>query len=88
MSSYNNQPIEIILNVYDLNPQSNKNPLFQLLGIGFYHSGVEINGIEYSYGGNPNMSGTGVFSNAPLSDQSLDYKESFLMGTVRNMDKV
>lgn len=54
------------------------------LGIGFYHAGIEINGVEFTYGGNPNHSGTGVYQMAPLSDPKISYKESFLMGTVRN----
>jgi hypothetical protein len=63
MTAYNtgNSPIEIILNVYDLNESTNKSFLFRQLAIGFYHSGIEINGIEYAYGGNMNHSGTGVF---------------------------
>jgi len=38
----------------------------QSLGFGFYHTGVEINGLEYSFGGNFTHDGTGVFASAPL----------------------
>ncbi len=48
MSSYNsNHSIEIIVNIYELNPEANNNPLLKALGMGFYHTGVEINGVEY-----------------------------------------
>jgi len=75
---------EVILNVYDLSPPSFQSNLLKQVGIGFYHTGVEINGVEYSYGGNFSHSGTGVFSSTPLNVDGAIYKESFLMGTIKD----
>lgn len=47
----------IYLNVYDLNPQNDA--LFPL-GLGAFHSGVEVHGFEYTF-----ASGSGVFSHSP-----------------------
>ena len=62
----------------------------KIINMGFYHSGIEINGVEYAYGGNEASSGTGVFAAAPLSAEveQVTYKESFLMGTVKNAQRV
>ena len=48
---------KVVLNVYDLSPS---NKYLYSIGLGFYHSGVEVNGKEYSFGGNPEMMSTGV----------------------------
>ena len=60
----------------------------QSLGLGFYHTGVEINGLEYSYGGNFTHNGTGVFSQSPLEVEGALYRESFLMGVVKDHGKI
>jgi len=49
-----NQGYEVILNVYDLASDSLGKTIFSMVGLGFYHTGVEINGVEYTYGGNFN----------------------------------
>lgn len=41
--------IELFLNVYDLNPQFNQT-CFNL-GLGFYHSGIEIGSTQYTFAG-------------------------------------
>lgn len=59
------QPVEIILNVYRLGDQDDaqmaKLQVLSAVGLGLYHSGIEINGIEYAYGGDPSSNLTGVF---------------------------
>jgi hypothetical protein len=41
--------VEIYLNVYDLPDQTSTNNALSNIGLGFYHSGVEYNGYEYSF---------------------------------------
>jgi|688.fasta_scaffold1132627_1 hypothetical protein len=64
-----NLPIDIVLNVYLLGDATNPNfqrlQMLSNLGLGVYHTGIEIEGIEYSYGGNRDNSGTGVFRSSP-----------------------
>ena len=71
------QPVEIILNVYKLgnpdDPQMKQLQLLSLIGFGLYHSGIEIAGVEYAYGGDVYSSGTGVFETAPLTVQGATY---------------
>ena len=63
------QGTEIILNVYFLGDTENfkKTQMLAPLGMGLYHSGVEINGLEFCYGGDVNNYGTGVMQMAPLA---------------------
>ena len=60
---------EIILNVYYLGDTEamKKSQFLAPLGMGLYHSGVEINGSEYCYGGDPNNPGHGVMQMTPCS---------------------
>ncbi len=78
----------MILNVYDLAPDSLGKTIFSFVGLGFYHSGVEINGVEYTYGGNFTHNGTGVFNHMPLQPAGAKYKESYLIGTVKDFSNV
>ena len=39
----------VTLNIYDLPGAEDTNAAMNPLGLGFYHSGVEINGYEYSF---------------------------------------
>ncbi len=59
-----------------------------MCGLGFYHTGVEINGIEYTYGGNFTHNDTGVYNQAPLQAAGATYKESYLIGTAKEFSKV
>ena len=51
----------ISLNVYDLVEQ---NSWVYWCGVGIYHSGVEVHGVEYAYGGH-DEDAPGVFATAP-----------------------
>ena len=51
----------VVLNVYDLSPV---NDYIAWLGVGFYHSGLEIDGREWTFGSGAG-SGTGVFECRP-----------------------
>ena len=84
----NNLGFEVILNVYDLASDSMSKTLFSMVGLGFYHSGVEINGIEYTYGGNYSHNGTGVYNQVPLQAAGATYKESYLIGEVKDFSKI
>ena len=53
---------EIFLNVYDLQPSFNES--CYNLGLGFYHSGIEIGSAEYTFGGHQGTD-TGVMQVAP-----------------------
>lgn len=48
---------KVILNVYDLTPM---NEWVHPIGLGAYHSGIEISGREYTYAG-----GGGIFNHDP-----------------------
>jgi len=52
------------------------------LGIGIFHSGVEINGREYSYGGHE-FAYSGVFDIVPRSAAGAVFRESISLGTTQ-----
>jgi len=56
---------KMYLNIYHLNAN---NSFLYKIGLGFYHTGIEVNGMEYSFGGSPFASGTGVFMQEPNKD--------------------
>ena len=80
------QGTEIILNVYFLGDDQMMKRAQALapFGLGLYHSGVEINGLEFCYGGDINNYGTGVMQMAPLSVAGATYYQSYLMGVVHD----
>jgi deubiquitinase DESI2 len=51
----------VVVNVYDLTPQNN---VMYWMGVGVYHTGVEVHGIEYAFGGH-DYDLSGVFATNP-----------------------
>ncbi|GJD12126.1 DeSI-like protein At4g17486 [Galdieria sulphuraria] len=74
----------VVLHVYDLiHPDEVErlrkvNNYLILFGLGFFHSGVEIFGKEYSFGANNSME-TGVFSVPPKQTVGAIYRQSILI---------
>jgi len=73
---------DVVLNVYDLHPQ---NEGLYHVGLGFYHSGVVINGQEWTF-----ASGAGVYATSPQSVPG--FRESIHLGkfkgTMRDVDTI
>jgi len=63
---------KVILNVYDLSPI---NDYLYTIGFGLHHTGVEIQGSEYSFAG-----GGGIFSSTPKDAPGAIFRESIEMG--------
>lgn len=55
-------PIKILVNIYELDY---RHRWLKGLGVGLFHTGVEITGREIGYGGHPHK-GTGIFVTHPL----------------------
>ena len=70
------QQVDVFLNVYNI-AQSG---LLQSIGLGLFHSGIEIYGKEWSYGGTTEHV-TGVFW-LPPKTATADFKESIRLGAV------
>eukprot|EP00347_Sterkiella_histriomuscorum_P023130 403335831 len=71
--------IEVFVNVYDI---LKYNKFVDCLGIGVYHTGVEVNGSEYAYGGNSLLECTGVYEMSPKDHDVFVFKQSLLVGVI------
>ncbi|KAK4528710.1 hypothetical protein GAYE_SCF63G6655 [Galdieria yellowstonensis] len=75
----------VYLNVYDLvdpeNPErfTGLNAYLHKIGVGFYHSGVEVYGVEFCFGGSES-SDTGVFHVEPKNAQGASFRKSIYIG--------
>lgn len=75
---------EVRLNVYDMVSMAGINQYSSPIGFGVFHSGVEIYGAEYAYGGHNNTN-SGIFEIAPrdvqvLGEDSFKFKETLVIG--------
>ncbi|KAJ8774053.1 hypothetical protein K2173_009484 [Erythroxylum novogranatense] len=66
----------VYLNVYDLTPI---NGYAYWLGLGIYHSGVQVHGVEYGFGAHEHSS-TGIFEVEPKQCPGFTFRKSILIG--------
>lgn len=74
----NNHETEIVLNVYDLTPL---NQYSIWVGLGIFHSGIEVFGMEYGFGAH-DFPISGVFEVEPKSCPGFVYRCSIPLGRV------
>ncbi|CAE6120206.1 unnamed protein product [Arabidopsis arenosa] len=68
--------VPVYLNVYDLTPI---NGYAYWLGLGIYHSGVEVHGVEYGFGAHEHST-TGIFEVEPKQCPGFTFRKSILIG--------
>lgn len=68
--------VPVYLNVYDLTPI---NGYAYWLGLGIYHSGVQVHGVEYAYGAHEYPT-TGIFEGEPKQCPGFSFRKSILIG--------
>ncbi|KAK8991726.1 hypothetical protein V6N11_062723 [Hibiscus sabdariffa] len=68
--------VPVYLNVYDLTPI---NGYAYWLGLGIYHSGVQVHGVEYGFGAHEH-SATGIFEVEPRQCPGFTFRKSILIG--------
>ncbi|KAL8216817.1 hypothetical protein R6Q57_023654 [Mikania cordata] len=73
----------VYINVYDLMPV---NRYAYWFGLGFYHSGVQVYGVEYAFGGS-DSSKPGVVKLEPRHFQGLHVRKSILIGRTEMSEK-
>ncbi|XP_044496006.1 deSI-like protein At4g17486 [Mangifera indica] len=68
--------VPVHLNVYDLTPF---NVYAYWLGLGVYHSGVQVHGVEYAFGAHEYPT-TGIFEGEPKHSDGFTYRKTILIG--------
>lgn len=85
-SKVNFQGPEAWLHVYDLNGTEGTNNTLHPLGLGLFHAGLEVYGVEWSFGGAfvppGHLPVTGIHSMPPRSCPGATYRESISLGAV------
>ncbi|KAG9456504.1 hypothetical protein H6P81_001012 [Aristolochia fimbriata] len=73
-----NYSTPVILNIYDLTPLNNYTYCF---GVGIFHSGIEVHGMEYGFGAH-DFPTSGVFEVEPKTCPGFIYRSSITLGTL------
>ncbi|XP_058067554.1 deSI-like protein At4g17486 [Magnolia sinica] len=68
--------VPVYLNVYDLTPI---NGYAYWIGLGIYHSGVQVHGVEYAFGAHE-FPTTGIFEGEPQQCSGFTFRKSILIG--------
>ncbi|KAM7254235.1 hypothetical protein ACFE04_031917 [Oxalis oulophora] len=68
--------VPVYLNVYDLTPF---NVYAYWLGLGVFHSGVQVHGVEYAFGAHEYPT-TGIFEAEPKQCEGFTFRKSILIG--------
>ncbi|KAL9446057.1 hypothetical protein AB3S75_013852 [Citrus x aurantiifolia] len=76
-TSYSSGRAPVYLNVYDLTPM---NGYVHWAGLGIYHSGVEVHGVEYAFGAHDYPT-SGVFEVEPRLCPGFKFRKSIFIGT-------
>eukprot|EP01018_Ginkgo_biloba_P007173 Gb_35129 [translate_table: standard] len=69
--------VRVYLNVYDLTPMNGYTYWF---GLGIYHSGVEVHGVEYAFGAHEYPT-SGIFEVEPHKCPGFTFRRSIFIGT-------
>jgi len=72
----NSSAVPVYLNVYDLLPS---NRYIYYFGLGAFHSGLEVYGTEYSFGGHP-LPMSGIFEVSPRQAAAFRFRQTLLLG--------
>ncbi|KAI5656026.1 hypothetical protein M9H77_24819 [Catharanthus roseus] len=76
-ASYGPGKTPVYLNVYDLTPM---NGYVYWAGLGIFHSGVEVHGVEYAFGAHDYPT-SGVFEVEPRQCPGFKFRKSIFIGT-------
>ncbi|XP_020270010.1 deSI-like protein At4g17486 isoform X2 [Asparagus officinalis] len=72
------QATAVVLNVYDLTPL---NKYMYCCGVGIFHSGIEVHGLEYGFGAHEYPT-SGVFEVEPRTCPGFIYRRSITLGRI------
>ncbi len=73
-NNVSNNAVTVYLNVYDLH---DSNKYTHAIGLGAFHTGIELNGNEYTFAG-----GAGIFAMTPKVAPGAVFRESIVLGTL------